>query len=407
MTPVWPEINQNAAVWNRGAVHRAGWLSVLTRGTTENISISSTPSGAARNQQLDGLRGYAALSVAIYHTILGMDLSQIDRILRPSIQDIGGSYAKETKIVLALVNGETAVVVFFILSGAVLFRSLQRAGNLSTLLAAAFLVRRFLRIYPALFVCLAVCATVFPWIGISLTVGQFVQNILLIDFPVNGATWTLNVELLAVPFILLAYGGYCLGREIGLLIVVLVLYAVIKLPIFVPYLVGFKGAFYCFALGMLVPTRIGEWVARRNSLLWISALIGLLFARHIILIGDLNTAGKLQQTCGFILVTQLYYGCAIGLGRILQTKVALFLGYISYSFYLWNVLFLEIVKSALHDRPFVLRHPLEVGLGASVIVVVLSIPIALLSVRLLENPFIEMGSRAARWIGGGLKTVPA
>lgn len=382
-----------------------GGCASVTHGTTENIS--STPSGAARNQQLDGLRGYAALSVAIYHTILGMDLSQIDQILRPSIQDISGAYAKTTKIVLAFVNGETAVVVFFILSGAVLFRSLQRAGNLSTLLATAFLVRRFLRIYPALFVCLAVCAIVFPWVGIPLTIRQFVENILLIDFPVNGATWTLNVELLAVPFILLAYGGYCLGQEIGLLIVVVAFYAIIKLPIFAPYLIGFKGALYCFALGMLVPTRIGEWVARRNPIVWLSALIGLLFARHIILIGDLNAAGRLQQTFGFVLVTQLYYGCAIGLGRVLQTKTALFLGYISYSFYLWNVLILEIVKSALHGRPFVLQHPLEVGLCASVIIVSLSIPIAMLSVRFLENPFIEMGSRAATWIGGLARRAPS
>jgi peptidoglycan/LPS O-acetylase OafA/YrhL len=351
-----------------------------------------------RNEQLDGLRGFAAVAVAVYHSILGVDISQIQRILQPSIQHIDGVYGKMSKIVLAIFNGETAVVIFFVLSGAVLFNSLIRNQQVTSRVAASFLVRRFLRIYPTLFVCLVACALVFSiWVRPQ-TLEQFATNAVLYEFPINGATWTLNVELWAAPFILLAYWGYTLGREWGLFAVILLVY-LLKLPLFAPYLMLFKAYWYCFAIGMLIPTRVGAWFARVLPVkLWLPALIVMLLARHVMLFGGPKTAERIQQTCAGVLVVQLYYGRAGALGAFLQNKVSVFLGRISYSFYLWNVLFLEIVCEVLRGQPWAVERPLEAGLLGSVVVIALTIPLAYLSMKYLEEPSIRLGGWCARAI---------
>jgi peptidoglycan/LPS O-acetylase OafA/YrhL len=122
----------------------------------------AAPLDTNRNNQLDGLRGYAAVVVVVFHTILGIDPTQISRILYESILKIDDTYGRATKILLKLFNGETAVVIFFVLSGAVLFNSLRHNTERFSPMSLKFLVRRFLRIYPALFVCLVACAVVFP-----------------------------------------------------------------------------------------------------------------------------------------------------------------------------------------------------------------------------------------------------
>ncbi len=66
---------------------------------------------AGRNQQLDGLRGYAALVVVVFHTILGIDPSQITRILYEDFSKIDNTYGRVTKVMLKLFIGETAAVI--------------------------------------------------------------------------------------------------------------------------------------------------------------------------------------------------------------------------------------------------------------------------------------------------------
>ncbi|MGM4986939.1 acyltransferase family protein [Tardiphaga sp. 841_E9_N1_2] len=343
----------------------------------------AAPLNTNRNNQLDGLRGYAALVVVVFHTILGIDPTQISRILYESILKIDDTYGRATKIVLKLFNGETAVVIFFVLSGAVLFNSLRHNTERFAPMSLKFLVRRFLRIYPALFVCLVACAVVFPPVGIPVSFDRFLLNATLYEITINGATWTLNVEFIAAIFLLLAYAGFRLGGEWGLFAISLTLVVIFKAAWLKPYMMYFKQFWVCFALGALIPTRAGAWIARcLPSWGWLVALLIVIIFRS-----------TLQHVAAAALVTALYYGKGGSFGVFLERPVSIFLGRISYSFYLFNVVFLEVICHYLRSQPWAVARPIEVGLATSLIIILLTIPVAWLSVKLIEEPSIRLGRR--------------
>jgi len=89
------------------------------------VAIDSDGAKLERNQQLDGLRGFAALAVAVHHTLLEMGQPKALDLWYATIQSLGDGYSIATKIALILFPGDVAVAIFFILSGAVLFNSLM------------------------------------------------------------------------------------------------------------------------------------------------------------------------------------------------------------------------------------------------------------------------------------------
>ncbi|HDR8964414.1 TPA: acyltransferase [Burkholderia vietnamiensis] len=107
-----------------------------------------------RNTQLDGLRGWAALSVAIYHGINIPSQAAHEALMLP-MQAQTSSYAIATKFLVATFNGSLAVVIFFVLSGKVLLESLMRSRKSMPESSIDFTIKRILRIYPPLWVALA------------------------------------------------------------------------------------------------------------------------------------------------------------------------------------------------------------------------------------------------------------
>ena len=101
-----------------------------------------------RNHQLDGLRGYAAVVVSVFHTIGCMNETLILRIVYGDVSKLPDAYSWFAKVILKLFSGETAVFIFFVLSGTVLFQSLMRARRPFLSEALIFTVRRLVRIYP-------------------------------------------------------------------------------------------------------------------------------------------------------------------------------------------------------------------------------------------------------------------
>ncbi len=94
---------------------------------------SQAPQGSGQITELQSLRGIAAVTVMIGHCLISYGPSSL-------LMGLSG-----------LFNGRAAVVVFFVLSGYVLTRSLQK-GRLDRDAILRFYVRRGFRLYPAIWV---------------------------------------------------------------------------------------------------------------------------------------------------------------------------------------------------------------------------------------------------------------
>jgi peptidoglycan/LPS O-acetylase OafA/YrhL len=347
----------------------------------------------ARHTQLDGLRGYAAVAVVFFHSILDRDWTQNQRIVRPPFHDVHGFYHLLTKLVFVFVNGESAVIVFFVLSGAVLFESLRRrhAGPAAT--AIGFLVRRLLRLYPTFFVALAACLGAFAVAGAyAFEAGHFWPNAVLCDFSILGASWTLQVEFLAIPFILLGFWGY---RRLGVAGIAAA-YAIVATILCAPWLsthfIYYQRFLSCFALGLLVPTRIGAAIARRApAIAGPLVLVAMLASRHVM--GLHWWSMDTEQILAALLVTLLYYGRAGALGHFFDRGVSQYLGRLSYSIYLFNIIYLIAVEHWTRGLPITMNHPLESGILLALPTVAAAILTAHFTETYLERPSIALGRR--------------
>ncbi|MFT3857437.1 MAG: acyltransferase [Aquabacterium sp.] len=126
-----------------------------------------------------------------------------------------GGFGEDPLIALTanqIALGRVSVDVFFCLSGYLIAKSFENRGGLF-----AFAWARFLRIYPAYWVCIAVTAFIAsPILNGSVAPDYFLKNLPLlvggegyiagtatengIPTPINGALWTLKWELLAYIF---------------------------------------------------------------------------------------------------------------------------------------------------------------------------------------------------------------
>lgn len=353
--------------------------------------------GGARNTQIDGLRGYAAIAVIVFHSILDRDPSQNQRIVRPPIQEAHGLYAVATKLVFMLVSGETAVVLFFVLSGAVLFESLKQRHAGAAATALGFSVRRVLRLYPTFLVALTGCLAALALTGgFAFGAGHFWPNAALYDFSLLGASWTLQVEFLAVPFILAGYWSYRRLGVFGIAAAYALLAALLCAPWLSAHLVYYQRFLSCFALGLLIPTGLGEVVARRTPPAAAPAvLVSLLSVRHVM--GLHWWSMDAEQVLAALLVALLYHGRAGALGRFFDWGASQYLGRLSYSLYLFNIAYLILVEHWTEGIAAFRDRPLEWGLVLAVPVVGAAVATAHLTERLLERPSIAWGRRLTQF----------
>ncbi len=361
---------------------------------------TATPGG--RNTALDGLRGYAAVAVVFYHGILGADPSLIQSLLHPPIWAQHSGYGVLEKISLSVLNGELAVQVFFTISGIVLFRSLaalHRGAWLRT--CWSFALRRFVRIWPVMAVALlgtmalrALASLAVPSVGIP-SARALGKNLLLSEYGVSGATWTLHAELAIVPallacfFLVRRFGRFAVLGCIAYAVLAFRLHFLLGADRVLAYALPFALGGAAVESGLLDPLYHSRWAAR------FALISGTVAVLTFMLPAPSGFRFLLQAALVTVAVGWVAAAPGGAVRSLLEAPPSRFLGRISYSFYLWNVPVFGIMLALIGYR-LASARPLEIGLAVGAAAAVVTIPLAHLSERWLEQPCIALGRALTR-----------
>jgi peptidoglycan/LPS O-acetylase OafA/YrhL len=342
----------------------------------------ATPSFDPR---LESLRGIAALLVCVHHGMSvfadNAPLSALDALL-------------------FAFNSAAAVIFFFVLSGYVLGRALERDRSL-----LPYLTRRLFRLLPPFIVVVLFSFACERLLRIDPAPSGLMpgfqhmfwpqpgwdalwDNLLLRSYTVNGPTWTLVIEALGalmLPFAVAVHARIGKRWRWALFAVIATLLAI--------------GPYYMmlwFYAGYFLADEIGTLLAGRPWLAATAFVAGLI---------GLGTAGTSSEFYAVNIVIPSAVNAALMIGAVAASRELLqwttlaplrFLGRISYSLYLvhWPT-FYACALLAVICRPIVPTHTwgnVLVMLTSSM----LAIGLAALSYRLVEAPSIRTGKAVAQ-----------
>jgi peptidoglycan/LPS O-acetylase OafA/YrhL len=329
---------------------------------------------SGRNIALDGVRGLAALSVALGHCLLmvaGLE------VWSKTVADFPAMNSEQIteRLLFLLFPSNAAVMVFFVLSGHVLWASFARkAMTLADF--PDYLSARVFRLLP-----LVIASTVLFAFVVPTSAWELIANMLLLSTSMNGVLWSLQVEMVGSIAIFLVW---LVTRDDPLKL----LGALVLLAAAVPFfrgnhLVVYLPAFVLGALTHHVPARI--W--RSRAVLWI--------ALALLLLPNLYFAYRGVARVFEILAATALVGC-VGVQRpaILETPVVSFLGAVSYPFYLVHPLGVSgavALVGALAGTDFLLQFAIYAILSIGI-----SMPIAWLLHVTVEMPALRSRPRFGR-----------
>lgn len=347
---------------------------------------------------IDGWRAIAALGVLYAHLL---------SVLNQPALLIG--HVNVFKFFVILGSG---VQLFFVISGFCFFLVLNDKKDLSFSSALHFWKKRWLRIAPAFYM----ACIVYGFIRFGHVTPAFIYS-LLANFvffqtyipgtEIAALFWSLSVEwifylLLPGLFIVIKRYGYRIGIY-GLIIAGLLL-----------NLIHYRGYFYKgdtvwyytifanlahFGWGMLLGYVYKKWTihvsAVKGSILFIAGLVvayaGRIFfytefLRHTHAASFLfEAAGPVIMTAGFSMMIFATL-TTTWLDRFFSTRIMVFLGRISYSFYLWHLVILETCYYFL--KP-VLKENATGVLILGMVTLLIVIPVSYISYRLLESFYFK------------------
>lgn len=390
-------------------------MTATTRAATEPTPDAvAPPPGHRRFPLFDGLRAIAVTLVVVFHT--------------PGIIDIGWE-----PLVRVLVHLNVGVTVFFLVSGFLLYRPFvaHRAGGPAAPGAAVFYKRRFLRIFPAYWVCLVVLLIVPDAISLS-TPNLLAQFGLVHTLPFVGEgncvqqgancylshTWSLAVEVTfyaALPLYVIAANRLARGREtlswarreLGLLA------ALSAVTLFYTYWVNYGtetslargtliGYFDWFALGMGAAvvsvvterhrTRLTSWIGRNPGVLWLgSAALYLALVAYLPITPYFTTRSDyVLANLGFgavslLLILPAAFDGGRGAPRkFLANGVVAWIGLVSYGVFLWHLAVMIRLDREFESMAY---------LPMLVIGFAISVAIAAASYYVIERPILRFKTR--------------
>ena len=348
--------------------------------------------GEVRLARLESLRGIGVLGVMLGHTWL------LGQIASGHASDVSATFLQRIPF-----SGGYGLSLFFALSGYLLYwpfaqRDFGRGGTVDV---RNYARNRAFRILPLYYVVLVTLMIVQEHGGIG--VGQWLRFIFFAQNfsqwtieTVDGPMWSLVVEL--HYYILLPLLAYFLGRvsrgdrRVGGVILLALGLISYKLnahytAIDQRWALSLPTQFLYLAAGMLVAVLRTAWKTQLPSWMkgplaradfWLVCAFGLwLYATY-----DYTYAGFTAIGGGLIVgacVLPLKPGLLL---RGLDWRWLAFLGIVSYSFYLWHLPLFSHIDGRLHSFPALLL------VGGP-----LSIVVATISYRLIEEPFLKLRKR--------------
>jgi peptidoglycan/LPS O-acetylase OafA/YrhL len=340
---------------------------------------------------LTGLRGVAALMVVGLHGTLMFG--------RPEFATAEGV---RQIFMVALFPGNSAVVLFFLLSGFVLSLTIPEQPLTAVRHFLGYAIKRVCRIVPALWFAVAFSVLVNMALGQVFDWNSVARALVFKDYSIDPPLWSLRVEfylsMLALPPI--AVATRYLGAWGNAALQAMLLYFVWNWD-------GLLGYACMFHLGCLVPT-LGRWIIDRlrgvRSVVVYSIALAALSAASpaLYLAGDKSwnfvTAAMIPGA--FLAVS---YFSIVQHGRLvnlLSSAPALFIGNVSYSVYVlhWPVRSL-IGAGYFHYFP---RDAIGFPLQALfvMLLVIASLGLSYVVYNCVELPFIRLGRRAAHFVDG-------
>lgn len=298
------------------------------------------------------------------------------------------------RMLTALLNGFGAVVIFFVLSGFVLARSLDANSD-----PARFFRNRIFRLFPAAIFTVTLL-TVLHWqFGfyiddeVSFDAPNVILNLLMIKSDINRVMWSMTVECVATPLILLSVWLFHKHGERPLWILVAVLLGLSPVGQYSHLLGGFTtlAPLYAFVVGVLIHFRGAR----------IASMIGpRLHTASIIAIAIFCFCGTRTQSALVVmleclssatLVVLIAYRPTAGLFDLLDFQLSRFYGKISYSFYLLHLLGISFAARtlALLDFPISALPIFAATILLTFVSILITTPAAYLSWRFVEVPAIK------------------
>src|SRR5690554_122203 len=353
---------------------------------------------------LHGLRGIAALAVVLFHW----------DALFPAFGGQAGTveFAGTTwNLFMQVQLGWLGVPLFFVLSGYLLGGQLKNK-KLTPHTLLHFWRRRFLRIYPAVWLQMGILALIAYWLPSlfpAISTFDLAQNILLwinmppwMTKPINGVWWTLPIELsfyLALPLLVL------LQRKIGWIIATAACfalaltwrYSVIQtLPSdnyvqHLPWLDMLPGSISSFAAGFAITFLDLRWSKQQWRLAcltglglflalqyWLLAFIDVYWGGHWLLV-FWNSA--IASSIALLVYCAVHPQCK---GAILGSRPLVWLGEISFGLYLWHF---PAQKALLAIAPDYWSTPATSALALTVSFLI-TLPLAAVSYYWVERPIM-------------------
>jgi peptidoglycan/LPS O-acetylase OafA/YrhL len=332
-----------------------------------------------RYSELDAIRGIAAIFVVLYHY---------------SVQ-YGTLYGTLVQPIFSFEFGKFGVELFFIVSGFVIFLTLNRTVNSSD-----FIVSRFSRLYPTYWVAVMLSfliVTIFTLPKYNITVEHALVNLTMLQRffkvpDVDGVYWTLIIEL---SFYIIMYILF-VTKQLKKIDTISILW------LFVIILLNFIEKHY----GIHLPSILRFFLMLEYGNLFIA---GIMFYKIM------HNGDKLHYMIVFItLVTEYYLRNEIALYvslyyflfllfvtnnlKMIAAKPLIYLGTISYSLYLIHQNIGYVIIRWLN------AHELLNSISIIVVPLVISISIAALMQRYVEKPSLAFirdkwkGSNMRKWL---------